>query len=109
MADKNIVILDEANFEGEVLNSNIPVMIDFWAEWCGPCQMVMPIVEELANEFEGVAKIAKLNVDENRSLAMKYRVMSIPTILFFKDGEEVKREVGAKSKEEYVELIDSLI
>jgi thioredoxin 1 len=109
MADKNIVILDEANFEGEVLNSNIPVMIDFWAEWCGPCQMVMPIVEELANEFEGVAKIAKLNVDENRSLAMKYRVMSIPTILFFKNGEEVKREVGAKSKEEYVELIDSLI
>ncbi|SHE41126.1 thioredoxin [Alkalibacter saccharofermentans] len=109
MADKNIVILDEANFEGEVLNSNIPVMIDFWAEWCGPCQTVMPIVDELANEFEGVAKIAKLNVDENRSLAMKYRVMSIPTILFFKNGEEVKREVGAKSKEEYVELIDSLV
>lgn len=109
MADKNVVILDESNFENEVLNSKVPVMIDFWAEWCGPCQMVIPIVDELANEFEGVAKIAKLNVDENRSLAMKYRVMSIPTILFFKDGEEVKREVGAKSKEEYVELLDSLI
>ncbi|MBF7096101.1 thioredoxin [Alkalibacter mobilis] len=109
MSDNYVVILDEENFEEEVINSKIPVMIDFWAEWCGPCQMVIPIVNELAEEFEGVAKVAKLNVDDNRSLAMKYRVMSIPTILFFKDGEEVKREVGAKSKEEYVALIDALI
>ncbi|NTW71024.1 MAG: thioredoxin [Eubacteriaceae bacterium] len=109
MADQHVVILDETNFENEVLNSKLPVMVDFWAEWCGPCQMVLPIVDELGNEFEGVAKIAKLNVDENRALAMKYRVMSIPTVLFFKNGEEVKREVGAKSKPDYISLIDSLI
>ncbi|QSX07596.1 thioredoxin [Alkalibacter rhizosphaerae] len=109
MSDSYVVILDEENFEKEVIASKIPVMIDFWAEWCGPCQQVIPIVNELAQEFEGVVKIAKLNVDENRSIAMKYRVMSIPTILFFKDGEEVRREVGAKSKEDYIQLLDSLI
>lgn len=109
MSEQYVVILDEENFQKEVLESKIPVMIDFWAEWCGPCQLVIPIVNELAQEFEGVVKIAKLNVDENRSIAMNYRVMSIPTILFFKDGEEVRREVGAKSKDDYIQLLDSLI
>jgi thioredoxin 1 len=109
MSDKHIIVLDEENFDREVIESKIPVMIDFWAEWCGPCQAVMPIINELALEFEGVVKIAKLNVDENRSIAMRYRVMSIPTVLFFKDGEEAKREVGAKSKDDYIQLLDSMI
>ena len=108
MSNENVVILNEENFEKEVLNSDIPVMVDFWAEWCGPCQMVIPIVDELANEFKGKVKISKLNVDEVRSVAMKYRVMSIPTLLFFKNGEEVRKEVGAKSKEEYVSILNSL-
>lgn len=108
MSNENVVILNEENFESEVLNSDIPVMVDFWAEWCGPCQMVIPIVDELANEFKGKVKISKLNVDEVRSVAMKYRVMSIPTILFFKNGEEVRKEVGAKSKDEYVSILNSL-
>lgn len=109
MSDSHVIELNEENFESEVLESKIPVMLDFWAEWFGPCQTVLPIVSELAQEFEGVVKIAKLNVDDNRSLAMKYRVMSIPTVLFFKNGEEAKREVGAKSKEDYIQLLDSLI
>ncbi|HCX64344.1 MAG TPA: thioredoxin [Eubacteriaceae bacterium] len=105
---KSVVIVDESNFEEEVLKSDVPVMVDFWAEWCGPCQMVIPILDELAAELDGEAKIAKLNVDENRSIAMEYRVMSIPTIVFFKNGEEVKREVGAKDKDEYLSLIKSV-
>lgn len=107
--DINVVHLDEANFEDEVINSKVPVLVDFWAEWCGPCQMVLAIVDELAVEFKGKAKIAKLNVDENRSIAMKYRVMSIPTVLFFNKGEETRREVGAKTKSDYNTIINSLI
>lgn len=109
MSNQNVIILDENNFEEEVLKSNVPVLVDFWAEWCGPCQMVIPIVDELANDFKGKAKIAKLNVDENRNIAMKYRVMSIPTILFFNNGEETRREVGAKSKADYTSIINSFL
>ncbi|MFZ7134665.1 MAG: thioredoxin [Eubacteriales bacterium] len=108
MTNQNVVILNENNFEEEVLKSNIPVMVDFWAEWCGPCQMVIPIVNELADEFTDKVKITKLNVDENRNIAMKYRVMSIPTILFFNNGEEVRREVGAKSKSDYTSILNTL-
>lgn len=104
-----VINLDENNFENEVINSKIPVLVDFWAEWCGPCQMVLSIVDELSEEFKGKAKIAKLNVDENRSIAMKYRVMSIPTVLFFNQGEEVRREVGAKTKSDYHTIINSLL
>ena len=91
-------------FQQEVLESKIPVLVDFWAEWCGPCQMVLPIVEELGEEITDV-KICKVNVDEQMELAKQYRVMSIPTLMVFKDGEMVKREMGAKSKAELLAML----
>ena len=101
MAALNLTI---DNFDAEVLTSDKPVLIDFWAPWCGPCQMVLPIIAELAEEVTD-AKICKVNVDENSELAQKFRVMSIPTLLVVKNGEVVKREVGAKSKEEILAML----
>lgn len=92
------------NFENEVMNSDKPVLIDFWAEWCGPCQMLLPIVEELAKEVEDV-KICKVNVDDQRELAKKFTVMSIPTLIVIKDGKVAERSVGVKSKEELLNMI----
>lgn len=86
------------NFENEVLKSDIPVMVDFYADWCGPCKMMGPVVEELASEYEGRVKIGKLNVDENGDIAMRYGVMSIPTLIIFKKGEIVRKEVGMQTK-----------
>lgn len=88
------------NFEKEVLNSEQPVLVDFYADWCGPCNMMTPIIEELASDLQGKAKVGKINVDENQDLAIKYGVMSIPTLIIFKEGKEVKRIVGVRSKEE---------
>ena len=92
------IILDEKNFEKEVLGSELPVMVDFWAVWCGPCKVLGPIVSEIAHEYEGKIKVGKLNVDENNSLAMKYNVMSIPTLKFFKGGKVVGELIGAAPK-----------
>ncbi|MDD5489649.1 MAG: thioredoxin [Candidatus Moranbacteria bacterium] len=89
----------DQNFEAEVLKSEKPVLVDFWAEWCGPCQMMGPIVEELAQELKDKYKIGKLNVDESRETAAKYGIMSIPTLIIFKGGKEVKQLVGVQSKE----------
>lgn len=95
------VILNDSNFEVEVLKSEVPVLVDFWAPWCGPCEMMGPIVEEIAKEMEGKpVKVAKLNVDEASATAEKYNVMSIPTFKIFKSGEVVDEFVGAQSKEE---------
>ena len=88
------------NFEEEVLKSDKPVLIDFWATWCGPCKMMGPVVEQLATEYEGRVKVGKVNVDEEMELAQKYQVMSIPTFLLFKDGKVEKQVVGARPKED---------
>lgn len=93
------VTVTDKSFDSDVVNSSIPVLVDFWAEWCGPCKFQNPILEELAKEYEGKVKIAKLNVDENPQTAGKYAVMSIPTLLLFKDGVIVKQMIGVQSKE----------
>ncbi|SNX55303.1 thioredoxin [Thermoanaerobacterium sp. RBIITD] len=103
------VTITNANFQDEVVNSNIPVLVDFWAEWCGPCRMVSPIIEELANDYEGKVKVGKVNVDEENELAQQFKVMSIPTIALFKDGKLVDKIVGARPKSEFENFIDKNI
>ncbi|GAA5131179.1 thioredoxin [Luteolibacter yonseiensis] len=87
--------LTDANFQSEVIDSELPVLVDFWAEWCGPCKMIGPVIDQVATDLEGVAKVAKVNVDDSRELAVKYNVRSIPLLLFFKNGEVKDQIVGA--------------
>ena len=101
--------LNDGNFEGEVLKSDLPVLVDFWAPWCGPCKMVGPIVEQIAQEYEGKLKVGKLNVDENNQTAGQYGIMSIPSVLFFKQGKMVDQIVGAVPKQQFVEKIDKIV
>lgn len=101
--------VDESTWDADVVKSPELVMVDFWAVWCGPCQTVAPIVEELATEYAGKLRVRKLNTDENPEIAGRYQVMSIPTILFFRDGQAVERLVGARPKRQFKELIDSLL
>ena len=97
------------SFTNEVLNSELPVLVDFWAEWCGPCKMVSPIVEELANEYNGKVKVAKLDVDSNPQTATNYGIRGIPTLLMFKDGSAVDQIVGAVPKTQIAERLDKII
>jgi len=99
-------VSDAKSWEVDVVNSDIPVFVDFWAEWCGPCRMVSPVVEELANDYEGKVKFVKVNVDEANELASKYNVFSIPTLIILNKGEIVSQQVGAASKESYKSMID---
>lgn len=101
--------VDEGSWDAEVMKAPGLVMVDFWAVWCGPCQMVAPIVEELANEYAGKLRVMKLNTDENPEIAGRYQVMSIPTILFFKNGLAVEKLVGARPKRQFKEVIDALL
>ena len=100
-------IKNSQQFEQEVLNSANPVFVDFWAEWCGPCRAVSPVVEELSSEYDGKVDFVKINVDENGELAQKYNVFSIPTLAIFKNGELVSQKVGASTKESFRTMIDS--
>ena len=101
--------ITDSNFEETVLKSDKPVMVDFWAAWCGPCRMVGPIIDELSKEFEGKAIIGKVDIDSNQQYAAQYGVRNIPTVLVFKDGELVDRKVGVSSKNDYAQAIDKLI
>ena len=92
------VAVTDQNFQTEVLDSETPVLVDFWAEWCGPCRVIAPMVEEIANELKGKLKVVKIDVDESQDVAMRYRIQSIPTLLVFKGGEEVDRVIGAVPK-----------
>lgn len=103
------VKVEESSWETEVIKSPDLVMVDFWAVWCGPCQMVAPIVEELAAEYAGKLKVLKLNTDENPEIASRYQIMSIPTILFFKNGQPVEKLVGARPKRQFKDVVDSLL
>lgn len=100
----NIIKVSDENFEQEVLNSNIPVLVDFYADWCGPCKMLSPIVDEVAKENEDI-KVVKVNVDESQNTAIKYQVMSIPTLVVIKNGNEVNRSVGLIDKQEVLNLV----
>ncbi len=104
-----VLVVDKENFEKEVLQSENPVMVDFWAAWCVPCRIIAPIVERLAEKYAGRLKVAKLDVDSNQELAIRYQVMSIPTLLFFKNGQVVDRIIGAVKEQEIVQKIEALL
>ena len=99
------VNLSESNFESEVIKSHLPVLVDFWAEWCGPCKMIGPIVEEISTDLQGKLKVGKVNVDDNQELAAQYGIMSIPTLLIFKNGKPVEQIVGAMPKDQLLRKI----
>ncbi|MEN6351436.1 MAG: thioredoxin [Syntrophomonas sp.] len=107
MADVKAV--NKGDWDKEVLQSQLPVLVDFWAPWCGPCKMVGPVVESLADDNAGKIQVAKINVDENQSLAAQFGIRGIPTLLFFKGGSEVKRIVGAQNKTQLQKVIDEVI
>lgn len=105
----SIVHLNDSNFKKEVLESNLPVLVDFWATWCGPCKMIAPIIEELAREYANKIKVAKLDIDEGSQVANRYGVMSIPTIMFFKGGKISSHAVGALGKSELKKRIEEVL
>ena len=107
--ERRIIHLNTTNWNDIVVNSDIPVLVDFWAEWCGPCRMVGPIVEQLAQSLDGKVKVSKLNVDQNQEIAMKYNVQSIPSLILFKNGHEVARTVGLSPKEKYEKFVNNAL
>ncbi len=108
MAEGNIVNVSEASFEADVLKSATPVVVDFWAEWCGPCKMLLPVLNELSTEYAGKVKIAKVNVDTNGMLAAQYGISGIPALIFFKGGQVVGQVVGVRSKKDLKTQFDQL-
>jgi thioredoxin 1 len=102
---KNIVNLSSSNFKQEVENSNVPILVDFWAPWCGPCRAVAPVLEQLVSKYDGKLKIGKVNVDEEQELAVNFRVMSIPTLILFKDGKALQQMVGFRSPQDVENMV----
>ena len=102
----NVFLVSDTSFDGDILKSDKPVLVDFWAPWCGPCRSVAPIVEDLAAQYKDKLKVAKINVDESSQVAMKYQVTSIPTFIFFKNGQVADRVLGALPRSEFVKFID---
>ncbi|MBQ8637327.1 MAG: thioredoxin [Clostridia bacterium] len=102
-----VIELTKANFEKEVMTSDVPVVVDFWASWCGPCRMVSPIIDSLAEEYGDKIKVCKVNVDAESALASEFAVVSIPTVLIIKDGKTAERSVGAKSFDDFCDMIDA--
>ena len=105
----NALKVDGTNFETEVLKSDVAVLVDFWAPWCNPCKLIGPIIDELASEYDGKVKIAKINVDDNQSLASQYGIRGIPTVMIFKDGEVAANFVGVRPKEDLVEALTKVL
>ena len=105
----SVVHVTESNFEEEVVNSDVPVLVDFWAEWCGPCKMIAPILDEIAKEYGEKIKICKIDVDSNPEIAPKFGIRGIPTLIMFKDGNAESTKVGAVSKSQLVEFVDEII
>src|SRR4051794_2122975 len=109
MASEGIVTLSDSTFDESVGASSVPVVVDFWAEWCGPCKMIAPVLEDIAKEHDGKVTIAKLNVDENPDVTRRFDVMSIPTLIVFQDGEPKKRLVGAKGKAQLLQELSEFL
>ncbi|HVX02510.1 MAG TPA: thioredoxin [Nitrososphaera sp.] len=108
-SSNNVMHVNTKTWDSEVVKSDLPVFVDFWAEWCGPCRMVGPAVEQIAKVMSGKVKVAKLNVDENQEIAMKYGVQSIPSLIIFKGGKEIGRTIGAMPKESYIRFIENTL
>jgi thioredoxin 1 len=109
MASENVIELTDTNFDQEVLSSDKPTLVDFWAEWCRPCKMLAPTIDDLANEYAGRLKVGKVDTDSSRQAAMKFGISAIPTLILFKDGKLVKKMVGLQSKKDLKAAIDSLL
>ncbi|MDA2932800.1 thioredoxin [Acidobacteria bacterium AH-259-D05] len=107
--DTKYITLTEVNFQTEVLEGTEPIVVDFWASWCGPCQMIAPVIEEVAVDFEGLAKVGKLETDDNTSIAKQYGIRSIPTLLFFKDGRVVDQVIGVASKKVIADKLEAML
>ncbi|MCW5756050.1 MAG: thioredoxin [Phycisphaeraceae bacterium] len=109
MANEHVQEFTDANFQAEVLNSDQPVLVDFWAEWCMPCRMLAPTIDQLAEEFAGKAKVGKLDTDANRDVAVKYGIHAIPTVILFKGGEPVEKFIGLKNRDELAAAINGAV
>ena len=109
MASDAVRELTDSNFDSEVIRADIPVLVDFWAEWCQPCRMLAPTIEEIADEYKGKAKVGKLDTDANRETSMKYNISAIPTVILFKDGEVQKKFVGLTSKDQFKTALDDVV
>ena len=108
MAGQNVKEFTDGNFDQEVLKSSEPVLVDFWAEWCGPCRMLAPTIDKIANEYQGKVKVGKLDTDVNRDVSIKYNISAIPTVILFKDGQVAQKFVGLRQERDFKEAIDKL-